>query len=92
MNVELGKLACGKLVIVADKPFPHRIKNINYYRDQHLVMLVYDDPDHDGELMNYELTGPSVKIVEDSSKALVISHMTGRQVFGYDVPVAQIGG
>lgn len=91
MNVELGKLADGGLVIMCDSPFPHDIRRIEYYRDQRLLMLVYDKVDHEGDLMHYELSNIAVQTVESSPSILVVDHSPDRKLYGYDVPLVQIG-
>ena len=91
MNVELGKLADGGLVIMADSPFPHEIRRIEYYRDQRLMMLVYNDPAHEGDLMHYELSGVNARSVETSPSVMVVDHTPDHKIYGYDVPLVQIG-
>lgn len=91
MNVELGKLADGGLVVMCDAPFPHEIRRIEYYRDQRLMMLVYADSEHEGDLMHYELSGVAAQSVETSPSVLVVDHAPDRKLYGYDVPLIQVG-
>ena len=91
MNVELGKLADGGLVVMCDAPFPHEIRRIEYYRDQRLMMLVYNTSDHDSDLMHYELSGIAAQSVETSPSVLVVDHAPDRKLYGYDVPLVQVG-
>jgi hypothetical protein len=91
MNVELGKLADGGLVIMCDSPFPHEIRRIEYYRDQRLMMLVYNDPEHEGDLMHYELSGFAAQSLETSPSVMVVDHAPGQKPYGYDVPLVQVG-
>lgn len=91
MNVELGKLPNGNMVIFTDSPFPSDVKRVEYYRDQRLIMLVYDDPDSDGDLMQYELTPKSDEAIRRSPYALVVTAEPGKEMLGYDVPVVQVG-
>lgn len=91
MNVELGKLNDGGLVIMCDSPFPHEIRRIEYYREQHLMMLVYDNPTHEGDLMHYELNGIAAQSVESSPSVLVVDHSPDRKLYSYDVPLVQVG-
>ncbi len=91
MNVELGQLADGGLVVMCDAPFPHEIRRIEYYRDQRLMMLVYDTPDHDSDLMHYELSDVAASSVEASPSVLVVDHAPDRKLYGYDVPLVQVG-
>jgi hypothetical protein len=91
MNVELGKLPNGNMVILSDSVFPAAVAHVEYYRDQHLMMLVYDDKDHEGDLMHYELNEEAQKSVEKSARAVIITAEPGKEMFGYDVPIFQIG-
>ncbi|MFN3826170.1 MAG: hypothetical protein ACK4NR_00940 [Micavibrio sp.] len=91
MNIELSRLGDGGLVVFADSPFPHDIRRIEYYRDQRLMMLVYDDPEHEGDLMHYELPDVAHEAVEASPNVMVIDHGPGRKLYGYDVPLIHIG-
>ena len=53
MNVELGRLPDGGIVLCANPEFPEQVKRVEYYRDQKLFMLIYEDIDHEGELMHF---------------------------------------
>ncbi len=91
MNVELGKLPNGNMVIVSDGAFPSEVARVEYYREQHLLMLVYDNEDNQDDLMHYELNEDAQKSVERSPCAVVITAIPGKEMFGYDVPIIQIG-
>jgi len=92
MNVSLGHLPDGDLVLVSDSAFPSDIKRIEYYRDQRLFMVVYDDPGHEGDLMHYEIQEDLARKVERKSSLVVIEPdlMTGRPV-GYYTSLIQVG-
>ncbi|NCC21253.1 MAG: hypothetical protein EOM26_02185 [Alphaproteobacteria bacterium] len=90
MNIELGKLPNGNMVILSDSAFPAEVARVEYYRDQRLLMLVYDD-EHEGDLMQYELNESSRKSIETSPCAVVVTAEPGKEMFGYDVPIIQVG-
>lgn len=92
MNISLGHLPDGDLVLVSDSTFPADVKRIEYYRDQKLFMLVYDDPAHEGDLMHYELADDMARKVERKSSMVVIEPdiMTGRPM-GYYASLIQVG-
>ncbi len=92
MNIELGELPDGDLVLVSDTTFPADVKRIEYYRDQRLFMLVYDDPAHEGDLMHYELADDVARKVERKSSLVVIEPdiMTGKPM-GYYTSLIQVG-
>ncbi len=80
MSIELGELPDGDLVLVSNKRLPADIKRIEYYRDQRLLMLVYDDLEHEGDLMHYELKDDVARKVERRSSMVIIEPdlLTGR--------------
>ena len=92
MNIELGELPDGDLVLVSDTTFPADVKRIEYYRDQRLFMVVYDDPAHEGDLMHYELADDVARKVERRSSLVVIEPdiMTGKPM-GYYTSLIQVG-
>lgn len=91
MNIELGQLQNGALVILSDPPFGRMICRVEYYRDQHLMMLIYDDPEHEGDLMHYELSPLAVAKVETSPNVMIVSQSAEKRLHGYDVPLIHIG-
>lgn len=91
MNIELGKLVDGGLVIVADAPFPDEIRRVEYYRDQSLMMLVYGDASHAGDLMHYELSDLAARVIEGCPNIMIVDHTPNHGIYGYDVPLVQIG-
>lgn len=91
MNVELGKLPDGNLVVVADGPFPHEVVRVEYFREQRLMMIVYENKDHTGDLMDYEVCGEAVRYAENNPSVLIVTAEPGKELMGYDVPLIQIG-
>jgi hypothetical protein len=92
MNIELGQLPDGDLVLVCDSSFPADVKRVEYYRDQKLFMLVYDDPDHEGDLMHYELADDVARKVERKSSMVIIEpDLTTGRPMGYYTSLIQVG-
>lgn len=92
MSFSLGELPDGDLAIVSDMALPADIKRVEYYRDQRLFMLVYDLPDHEGDLMHYELKGDVAEKVQRRSSLVVIEpdKISGKPM-GYYTSLIQIG-
>ena len=92
MSFSLGELPDGDLAIVSDVELPADIKRIEYYRDQRLFMLVYDLPDHEGDLMHYELRAEVAAKVQRRSSLVVIEpdKVTGK-ASGYYASLIQVG-
>jgi hypothetical protein len=90
MNIELGKLGNGGLVLMSDAPFPHPISSVEYYSEQKLLMLVYDEPGHEGDLMHYELAEHATDAIKKCASILVVSVMPRRGLGGREVPLVRI--
>jgi hypothetical protein len=90
MNVELARLKDGRPLIVADSQLPHPVQRVEFYRDQRLVVLVYDKPDHEDDLMQCELTEASIKLFEDNSRVMVVSYAGKKDVKYYDVSLVKV--
>ncbi len=92
MNIELAKLPNGDLAIVCDTEFEKPVRRVEYYRDQRLFMLIYDDPDHEGDLLEHEISEESAQIVKNSANDIVIFEAPDpSNPKHYKVPLIQIG-
>ncbi|HAJ90549.1 MAG TPA: hypothetical protein DCM27_06005 [Rhodospirillaceae bacterium] len=92
MSFSLGELPDGDLAIVSDCVLPADIKRIEYYRDQRLFMLVYDLPDHEGDLMHYELSaGVAEKVQRRSSLVVIEPDKATGKASGYYASLIQVG-
>jgi hypothetical protein len=91
-NVEVGKLPCGGIVLAADPEFLERIKRVEYYRDQRLFMLVYDDPEQEGELMHYDMQDDVDELIRHAPGLTLVScNPKALAPYGYKVPLVQVG-
>lgn len=92
MDIELGQLPDGDLALVCGAALPADLKRVEYYRAQRLFMLVYDLPDHEGELMHYELKPEVAQKVQRCSSLVVIepNKKTGKAT-GYYTSLIQVG-
>ncbi|MCB1532207.1 MAG: hypothetical protein KDJ35_04980 [Alphaproteobacteria bacterium] len=91
MNIELGILNDGGLMMVSDKPFERLVKRVEFYRDQRLFMLVYNDNDHAGDLMHYEIPETMTGPVEKSPDVIIYSLFENHDPIGYKVPLVKVG-
>ncbi|MEC7575749.1 MAG: hypothetical protein VYC19_11445 [Pseudomonadota bacterium] len=92
MNVELGRLPDGGIVLCANPEFPEQVKRVEYYRDQKLFMLIYEDIDHEGELMHYEMQDDVDEVVRHApGLTLVACNPRTMAPYGYKVPLVQVG-
>ncbi len=92
MNIQMGNLPEGDLVMVCDKKLPSDVKRVEYFRDQKLLMLIYEDQDHEGDLMHYELPDAYASKVELKSSLVIIEQdpETGKKM-GYYTSLIQVG-
>ncbi len=91
MRIELGKFGDGGLMLLSDSAFPHQIRRVEYYRDQKLILLVYDeDPELEGELMHYEVSDVAKGLIENNASILIVSCAPNRKLYGYDVSLVKV--
>ncbi len=91
MNVEIGVLHDGGVMLVSDAPLPDMVCRVEYYRDQRLFMLVYDNEDTDDDLMHYEIPERLAGPVESAPNIIVYSLYPHQEPLGYKVPLVQVG-
>lgn len=91
MNIELGILKDGGVLLVSDKPLPHPVKHVEFYRDQRLCMLVYDHDGENTELMHYEVPEKLAQPVEKSPNIIIYSLYPDHEPIGYKVPLIKVG-
>ena len=91
MNIELGILKDGGVMMVSDGPMPDLVKRIEFYRDQKLIMLVYKDPELESELMHYEVPAHMAEPVERSPNMIIYTLFNDHPPIGYKVPLIKVG-
>ena len=91
MIIELGILNDGRVMMVSNKPLPHILKRAEFYRDQRLIMLIYNNDDEDGELMQYEVPDRMVYPIEKSPDVMIYSLFPDHEPIGYKVPLIKVG-
>ena len=92
MNIQLGYLQNGNVAFLSDKPLAHAVKRVEYYKDQKLFMMVYDDPEHEGDLMHYELSDEAAHKVEHARNVMIYIDDAGTgQPMGYYTYLVQVG-
>ena len=89
MNIELGVLNDGGVMLVSDSPLPDIVCRVEYYKDQKLFMLVYNDNDQD--LMHYEIPDRMSQSVERTPNIIIYSLFPNHEPIGYKVPLIQVG-
>ncbi|MCB1722003.1 MAG: hypothetical protein KDI11_09630 [Alphaproteobacteria bacterium] len=90
MNIELGILNDGGVVLVSDNPLPEVVRRVEYYRDQRLFMLVYNNDD-EGQLMDYEIPEDMSHPIEKSPNVIIYTMFKNHDPIGYKVPLIKVG-
>lgn len=90
MNIDLALLRDDDVMMVSDQPFPSVVKRVEYYRDQRLMMLVYNDPNCPEEMMQYEIPPGLAQKVESCPNIVVFSVYPDHYPIGYKAPLVQI--
>ena len=91
-NIDLCELPDGTLMIVTDARLPADAQRIEFYKDQRLMMLVYDMQDSEGDLMTHELPEEAIRKVMLARKILVVAYGNdNRDPDQFTVPLIQIG-
>ena len=91
-NIDLCELPDGTLMIVTDARLPADALRIEYYKDQKLMMLVYDKEDHEGDLMDQEIPKDAIKKIISARKIIVVAYANDNKgPDEYHVPIIQIG-
>jgi len=91
MNIELGVLHDGVVMLACDEPLPNIVKRVEFYRDQRLFMLVYHGDEDKNELMHYEVPENLTYPVEKSPNIIIYSLFPNDEPVGYRVPLIKVG-
>ena len=90
MNIDLAILREDAIMLVSDEPLPSVVRRVEYYRDQKLMMLVYNNPAFPEELMQYEIPDHMTKKIEMCPNIIIFSVYPDHKPIGYKAPLVQI--
>lgn len=90
--IRLGQTNDGRLIMASNQPLPSDIERIEYYREQKLFMLVFEDKEHEDQLMPCEMSDEVSTIIKASPEIIIVA-MTeeGTTPYEYTTPLVQIG-
>ena len=96
MNIEFGVLNDGRLTLASDAPLPDVVKRVEYYREQRLFMLIYDNDNsnpeaNDGDLMECEVPAHLAAPIEKSPNIVIFTIFEGLDPLAYKVPLIKVG-
>jgi len=91
MNIELGILNDGRVAMVTDTLLPDVVRRVEYYREQRLFQLVYDDGELEDHLMECELPEYMSAPVEKCPNVIILTIVDGLEPLGYKAPLIKVG-
>ena len=91
MNIELGLLHDGNVMMVSDTPLPDIVCRVEYYREQRIFMVVYGDGEQTEEMMHYEIPENLTTPIENTPNIMIYSLFPDHEPIGYKVPLVQVG-
>lgn len=91
MSVDIAKLKNGKLALVTDESQPCDIKHIEYFKEQRLFQVIYENSVYDDWLIEDEFSPEAAAVIEGSPAIMVVVMAErGQEPYGYHVPLKQI--
>ncbi len=92
MNIDLGILNNGSVMLVSNPALPHIVKRVEYYQAQRLMMIVYDhsNGDQTDDLIDYEVPQRMSHRIEQSPDVMIYSLFKDHEPIGYKAPLIKI--
>lgn len=84
-------LRSGVVMLVSDRPMPDMVRRVEYYRDQRLFMLVFNNDAVESELMHYEVPIDFAGQVEKTPNIVIYTIYPNEAPIGYKVPLVKVG-
>lgn len=90
--IHLGITNDERLIMASNQELPSDIARVEYYREQKLFMLVFEDKEHGDQLMPCEMSDEVSDIIKISPDIIIIAMaQEGEQAYEYIAPLVQIG-
>ncbi len=90
MNIDLGVLHDGGVMLASDRPLPDIVRRVEYYSEQKLFMLVYNEKGLEDDLMHFEVPIHMTSYVESTPNIVIYSLYPDHEPIGYKVPLVKI--
>ena len=91
MKIELSTLKDGGVLLVNDGSMRDILKRVEFYREQKLMMLIYQDENIDADMLEYEVPDTMLGAVDDSPDVIVYTMFENHDPIGYTVPLIKVG-
>lgn len=90
--IRLGRTDNGKLIMGSNQPLPSDVERVEYYRDQKLFNLVFEDDECEDMLMNCEMSRENHELITVSPDMIIVAMVQdGEEPYEYIAPLVQIG-
>ena len=80
-----------ELILASNEPFPAELLRVEFYADTKLFVMVFDEPDSEGMLLDHEIPDDFVQHIRAAATITAIYYQGNNPVEGYKVPLIQLG-
>ena len=90
--IKLGRTEKGHLILASDAPLPGKVKRVEYYREQKIFTLSFEDENEEDRLMSYEIPDDVSEIVKSSPDVIIVALTEeDKDPEKYLCPLVQVG-
>lgn len=91
MNIELGVLGDGNVMLVSDEPLPDIVRRVEYDKSQRLFMLIFNKKEVESAMTHFEIPPEMALSVEKTPNIMIYSLFPNHEPIGYKVPLVKVG-
>lgn len=91
MGMDLIISADKELILASNEPFPAELLRVEFYNDTKLFVMIFDEPDSEGLLLDREIPQNILPYVKSAATITAIYYKDGEPSEGYRVPLIQLG-
>ena len=90
--IHLGITNDERLIMASNQELPSDIERVEYYREQKLFNLVFEDKNQADQLMPCEMSDEVSQIIKSSPDVIIVAMaQDDQQPYEYIAPLVQIG-
>ena len=91
MGMDLIVSSEKELIIASNEAFPAELLRVEFYADTKLFVMVFDETDSDGMLLDHEIPDDFLLHINNAATITAIYYKDDKPVEGYKVPLIQLG-
>ncbi len=80
-----------ELIFASNEPFPAELLRVEFYADTKLFVMVFNDGDSEGILLDHEVTDDLMPHIKNVATITAIYYEDEEPVDGYKVPLIRLG-